>query len=370
MSDGYKISSDGNGTITAVVDAAGNDVLADADRPEYHRFLEWASRQPHDGLPKQLRKLMPRTVVLASVEATVEFLKENSIVLKVEDRDGSLIIPRELIMIGHSTNEITMVVIPRATAAEEGNCDSFAVRGVRFSQERTQAMVSRSVLKLLEAELNNESSQLRMLSSWPVSRTFVYVDISDFSQSDPAEQLIIINQLGRTVHGDDGWFGPGDFARASIETSICTGDGYVFVFSEPSSAVFFAAYLACRIEQLVASKADVEYHFRIGVHTGPVFRFWEKTWNGPGKWNYTGAGINDARRVLEAIGRDQDDVVFVSSETRAAMITTMQSGDFSGGVKRLHNRGRRRDKHGGMRRLYELNHIDWAMNHLAGTVFR
>jgi class 3 adenylate cyclase len=91
------------------------------------------------------------------------------------------------------------------------------------------------------------------------------------------------------------------------------------------------------------------------VHSGPVFRFWDGA-----SWNYVGKGINEGARIVEAIGKDQDDVVFISSETRDQIIREEErDAIFNPTDEFLHNRGRRRDKHGEFRRVYEVNHNAW-----------
>ena len=53
---------------------------------------------------------------------------------------------------------------------------------------------------------------------------------------------------------------------------------------------------------------------------GPVYTFWD---TGRGAWNYIGEGINGGNRVLGVIGKDQDDVVFVSAEVRQELIESV-----------------------------------------------
>ena len=44
-------------------------------------------------------------------------------------------------------------------------------------------------------DIQNDCDDIRRLSSWPIERTFVYVDISNFSSYVPAQQAIVINDL-------------------------------------------------------------------------------------------------------------------------------------------------------------------------------
>lgn len=59
--------------------------------------------------------------------------------------------------------------------------------------------------------------------------------------------------------------------------------------------------------------------------------------------------------MLSAIGKDTDDVVFVSAAVRTA-IQRVDSGSSKLLLEAMSNRGRKADKHGNMWRVYELNH--------------
>jgi hypothetical protein len=132
------------------------------------------------------------------------------------------------------------------------------------------------------------------------------------------------------------------------------------VFKEPRYAAFFAGCLASLVEQRIASGKLIEFHFRIGVHTGQVFRFWDQCRSEAGRWNYVGKGITDGERVLTAIGPDKDDVVFLSADTRRRIMAARLPHESTYEVSQwLQNRGRQKDKHGEFRRLYELDHVGW-----------
>jgi hypothetical protein len=92
----------------------------------------------------------------------------------------------------------------------------------------------------------------------------------------------------------------------------------------------------------------------VPVHYGPVYSFWD-----PGRkdWNDIGDGINGGQRVLAAVGKETDDVVFISGEVRQ-QLTAMDRGDspYPQILAALHNRGRKADKHGNPWRVYEVNH--------------
>src|SRR5262249_45909577 len=142
-------------------------------------------------------------------------------------------------------------------------------------------------------------------------------DVSGFSKYPPGQQALVVNSLV-WLTGDLGFWSyePAAEALRDLEAQLCIGDGYIYVFRNPLMATFFAAYLAELIEQLVGRRQQmgprglhVEFHFRMGVHYGLVYRFYD-----PGRehWNYIGDGINGGSRVLSVIDKKYDDIVFVS----------------------------------------------------------
>src|SRR5262249_2009567 len=146
-------------------------------------------------------------------------------------------------------------------------------------------------------------------------------DVSDFSKSKAGQQALIINSLVYVVTEGAFWFGWAESLPKAIEARLCLGDGYIFVFQRAVDGAYFAAYLAQLIEALAARKdrfrLPVEFHFRMGVHVGEVYSFWD-----PGRkdWNYIGEGINGGARVLTAIDKTYDDQVFISGEVRQAIM--------------------------------------------------
>ena len=118
----------------------------------------------------------------------------------------------------------------------------------------------------------------------------------------------------------------------------------------------------------------------MGVHVGEVYCFWdlgrgqqrnsddEKTDDEKtddeirGDWNYIGDGINGGNRVLSAIGKGTDDVLFISGAVRKKLMDSPFTNDKKDLIDNLHNRGRRKDKHGKPWRVYEVNHTaaKWA----------
>jgi class 3 adenylate cyclase len=219
-------------------------------------------------------------------------------------------------------------------------------------------------------DLDDEASDIRRLSTWPIRRAFVYADISDFSSFRPGRQVLMADGLARIARRHDFWDGDprAERALADLETMLCIGDGYIFVFKDSAHATYFAAHLAALIELLGAkSLLPTEIHFRMGVHVGPVYCFWDL---GRNDWNYIGEGINGGQRVMGVIGRETDDVVFISTRVRQDLFA---SSDEEGPARLIlsntQNRGRRQDKQGQPWRVYEVNHanlISDALRSLTG----
>jgi class 3 adenylate cyclase len=218
------------------------------------------------------------------------------------------------------------------------------------------------ILEALNLDLQKEKEDIRRVSSWVIDRTFVCLDISDFSELPAGHQVHVVNALNSIVAGTD-WRIHG--VLENIEARLCIGDGYIFVFQDPILATYFGARLAYAIDEAVANRSvAVEIHFRMGIHRGEVYTFWD-----PGRenWNYIGEGINGATRILQAIGKDLDDVVYLSDRIRRCFIEeNPKSPAIEGSLcvsslaqevrEHLSNKGRHKDKHGNIWRIYQLNH--------------
>jgi class 3 adenylate cyclase len=225
--------------------------------------------------------------------------------------------------------------------------------------EESSLWIPEGLDRTFAEELEDEASDIRRQSTWPIRRAFVYADISDFSSFLPGQQVLMANGLARIARRHDFWSGDplAERALADLETMLCIGDGYIFVFRDSAHATYFAAHLGSLLELLGAkSLLPVEIHFRMGVHVGPVYCFWDL---GRNDWNYIGEGINGGERVMSVIGRETDDVVFISTRVRQDLLA---SGDEEGPARLIlsntENRGRRQDKHGNAWRVYELNHTN------------
>jgi hypothetical protein len=246
-----------------------------------------------------------------------------------------------------------------------------------ISRMKSNWVVKQGDHQSLSAKLSDDCSEIRRLSTWPVTRCFVFVDVSDFSKHRPGQQALIIGSLISMVRNWRYWnYAPALFAWKDLEEMLCIGDGYIFVLKDVVSATYFAAHLAQLIEVRVARKlVPVEFHFRMGVHVGPVYCFWDWGRGGReepgavveqqdglrrterGDWNYIGDGINGGQRVLAAVGKETDDVLFISGSVRQELISRDDgSSPCRQILNSLLNRGRRADKHNKFWRVYEVNH--------------
>jgi class 3 adenylate cyclase len=221
-----------------------------------------------------------------------------------------------------------------------------------ITHRTTNVCVSPNLLAAINAGIIVEGSDIRRLVSWPFTRVFAYVDVSDFSTMPPGQQALVINSIISLV--DKNAWNPA--VPRDYEAKLCIGDGYIFVFSNALHAVEFAAQFARLVEVLGAKKLlPVEFHFRMGIHMGDVYCFWD---TGRDRWNYIGDGINGGQRVLAAVGKESDDVVFVSEQVRRRIIADSDGTQrYRNAIANMTNRGRKADKHGKMWRVFELNCI-------------
>lgn len=227
--------------------------------------------------------------------------------------------------------------------------------------EQSNVLVPDTLLESLNEGLQNDQDDIRRISSWPITRAFVCLDVSDFSLNLPVHQALVVNRLNEIVRGP-GWELPNLTEEQHLEMRLCTGDGYIYVFREPCAATFFGARLAHLLDKSIADNIGPELHYRIGIHVGEVFSIWD-----PGRkdWNYIGKGINGATRILQAIGKELDDVVYVSGAIRDKFLgknvpplDISSDGLTLSAVIRdcMDNRGRKKDKHKEIWRVYQLNH--------------
>lgn len=361
----YRFDQDVSGAILGVKKEPSNtaedsSVLIPEDYSDqrYCDFLTWAARQ--NVLMNGLPHVEERSVFHATADILLQYCKDNGVLLwlnaqnKVEFYDSYA--PAGSRVREHLPDGSFNYFVKLRTAVADPSLPTGLIH------HNSNIWVTYQSVRIINAELARNEDSFRRITNWPINRSFVYFDVSDFSSFPPGTQAVVINSIIRVVQHRFLWNGINE--RARWESMICIGDGYIFVFKSACDAAFYAALLAHYIEGLIALKKrqiiPVEFHFRIGIHTGPVYSFWDI---GKDSWNYIGDGINGGQRVLTAAGKEKDDVIYLSDEVRKQIIqNNFHCGDHLKQVRKtLTNRGRHKDKHGNSWRIYEMNHDEMAL---------
>lgn len=355
----YVLNTDDQGRLSEIDNVADDKTFdANPDLAEYKVMIDWIGRYAEPALDLT-SSLPPDSRIFLSRHDVVEYCKQHGLLLYAVDNEVPFWKDSH-----HGGVQFCHLSVGYSQSQAHGaNTDSGII------PHNTNLAVLGAEWRRLNDDLLDEDSNVRHVSSLPVKRAFVYLDVSDFSKYKAGEEALIINSLSALVSDADLWSGRATSVYRKFKTMLCIGDGYIFVFADPVRATYFAAYLAQLIEVLIANNAlPVEFHFRMGAHVGLVYSFWDP---GRDNWNYVGAGINGGNRVLAAVGKDQDDVLFVSSDVRKA-IQAAQSDEFDCQVilASLTNRGRKADKHGFPWRVYEVNHTELCANDVPRTLRR
>jgi class 3 adenylate cyclase len=339
----------------------GEPFPPDPNTEAYCEFLTWVSEQPEQvaGFPMD-----PHSVVLPNIPTVVDHFKRKGELLYARAEKAA---PLERAFYRGDSRYITRGVryIARGVPGEALHRLEIATLSSSDGQETLGGLaghpynvwVSETLIDTMNHHLQDDTHDIRRVSAWPVRRAFVYIDVSDFSDEYPAgQQALIVSSLTALTSDNDAWTENRheEDAFKSIDKKLCIGDGYVFCFRDTSRAAYFAARLAHMIEVYRATKRlPVGFHFRVGVHVGPVYHFWD---TGRNDWNYVGDGINGGNRVLSAMGKASDDMVYISSDVRDELLSNPTFGPVHDILAALDNRGRHQDKHRNKWRVYVLNH--------------
>jgi hypothetical protein len=349
----YQVTQNAAGEMQQVVrQPDGGLVAIDENDQDFCDFLTWASYQvpPLDTPPYAIKR---ETLYFSDKLPMIEHCKRwGSMIYSQPElpHDGHRFARGEII---HGPHGPAYYGLLQAVALPPGSGPT-APGGV--TARPSNVFVTRRLFDDMQNRLAQEDDPIRRLSTCTIDRCFVYIDISDFSKYPPGQEVLIVNSILGVTEEPRYWTpGPALQAWHAVETKMCIGDGYIFVLRDPMLAVYFAAYLAQVLEVMVARRRmPVDFHFRMGVHIGPVYSFWDP---GQKDWNYIGDGINGGQRVLSAIGKETDDVLFISGQVRQALTANNDDGDpYPRILASLQNRGRRADKHGMPWRVYEVNH--------------
>jgi hypothetical protein len=350
----YILTTDVNGRLRDIENTAkGSRFRAQPASRDYRDMLAWIRREMDPHLDVESELPADSTLFLTRHALTTHFRRHGFLLFATPDGE-----------------------VPYWDVSHHGDVDLCYLSVVRSgSHLRDPVSVvphqTRFALPMFEwvqmnAELKSEESDVRHISSTPVSRVFLYLDISDFSRYSSIDQALVINSLTGLVNTDTLWSEVTPSLFHAYQDVLSIGDGYIFVFTHAATATRFAAHLASLIETQAAAYAlPIEFHFRMGAHVGAVYSFWDP---GRERWNYVGDGINGGNRVLAAVGKDQDDVVFVSSDIRKAIQSSLTNHpDGHEILASFTNRGRKADKHGRPWRVYEVNHTALAGQPVART---
>lgn len=153
----------------------------------------------------------------------------------------------------------------------------------------------------------------------------LFLDILGYSTMPMEAQMNVVSEMYRIVRATDQF----QQSRSADQLiSLPTGDGMVLVFFDtPESA------LRCASEISHALHNHPKLLVRMGVHTGPVYRFADINTN----VNVAGGGINMAQRIMDC---GDGGHVLVSSSVLHALD---QSSEW---IRRLHDLGEVEVKHG------------------------
>lgn len=161
----------------------------------------------------------------------------------------------------------------------------------------------------------------------------LFMDLVAYSRLPTDKQTRLIAQLNRVVRNTE------QFRRSEAAGELLcssTGDGMALVFFRDAEAA-----VRCALEIARALKDPPEVKLRMGVHTGPVYR--DKDINDV--WTVTGAGINEAQRVMDF----GDAGHLLVSGSVAAILSQLTT--YTG---MLHDLGEFPDKHGQPVHLFNL----------------
>lgn len=356
----YEVFRDKN-TGKLIVKRLADGLLLSHNNPE---FLAWNKQQAHP-LNTEEFEFPAGHFQFRELSSLVEYCRENGVTLYVQ-RFPNGGVNFEFGGDHHFHDRGKLCNVSEAGASSDAANDGIEPRPSKIWVDPNLARLMRKEISTRNRVDDLDGNNLlRRVSALPIERTFAYLDISDFSKNAAGRQALIVNSLVRAVNTEEWWMGQ-EFPNVfqAFEAMLCIGDGYIFVFEDALIGTYFAAYLAGLLETLVAKKQlPVDFHFRMGVHEGPVYTFWD-----PGRkdWNYIGDGINGGSRVLAAVGKESDDVMYVSGQVRESIMARQMGTDptYSKLLECMLNRGRKNDKHGHPWRVYEVSHTTLVMKSL------
>jgi len=90
--------------------------------------------------------------------------------------------------------------IPSARAFTSADSDTESEPASGIVRGTSGIYTTDGVLDSFYKNFHSEDSTARRVSSLPIERTFIYLDVSDFSKYRPGQEALIINSLVRLVN--------------------------------------------------------------------------------------------------------------------------------------------------------------------------
>lgn len=317
-------------------------------------------------IPVDFNVLKPKCRYFCDIDSLVDYVRDEGLLLWTEPKQPG----GDRHWIPKTSSKFTLFDTRFYQLHKVGTVREETDSGFEYQTKRTPVDIwaAEHCFADLEEHLQLDNSAVRCVSALPTRRCFVYFDISDFSKYRPIEQALVITYLSSLIGKESHWLSSGSIAFQSFEKRwppLCIGDGYIICYEHATPAVVFAVSLARKIELAIADfSIPIDFHFRVSIHFGKVLRFWDVGKKG---WNFVGSGINGGNRVLSAIGKETDDLIFVSWEVRNALMKERNESSLAQRfIEATQPRGRRSDKHGNMWRVFEINHSQIDTSHFFG----
>ena len=181
----YSVERDANNTAVRLL-RAGVEVPINPESQEFCDFLSWDSRQP-DSLDESIGTRIKGNY-FADIDRLVDQVKRLAIRLFVGDQSPNALIanssfrlPALNLRLWHLQEAVGRPVFT----------DAESQSGIYGWPINPPMFVTEPLLQRIAEQLNDESSGIRRLSSLPIRRAFLYLDISDFSAGPLASKRLL-----------------------------------------------------------------------------------------------------------------------------------------------------------------------------------
>ena len=130
------------------------------------------------------------------------------------DKRGSMLMSKEELIqyskeysrnfVGNKTLDFGISYNPKG-GAFVGTFQGEFVNLTRTGGGRSKVWLKKELNEELGADMMDDTSDIRRISDIPITRSFVFVDVSDFSEFTPMEQLLVVSSLANIVKRKDIW---------------------------------------------------------------------------------------------------------------------------------------------------------------------